>query len=456
MRHEQPGQRGVPGIKENFWRVGTVTMTLRVMRAAVSLIWLRVFAQSLDFSYHNSVQLETTLKDFNANYPAITYLHSIGKSVQGRDLWVLVVGKSPNKHTVGIPEFKYVANMHGNEPVGREIMLHLIEYLLTNYQSDANVTQLITNTRIHIMPSMNPDGFEASMFPDCTSTTGRYNANSYDLNRNFPDAFQSNTDPIQPETQAVMDWIKSESFVLSANFHGGALVASYPYDNTYTTAPDIDVLQYLAGLYSVNNNLMYSANTCPDSIGFTHGVTNGAAWYEVQGGMQDYNYIFSQCIEITLEVSCCKYPDPSTLQGFWNDNKASVIQYMKQVHMGIKGQVFDINGLPIQNAIVDVQGRQRICPYRTNANGEYYLLLLPGTYTFNVTVLNKAIVQTITIPKSSSLSAMTYNFQFSEKTSSPMPVTAACSPNTSSSSSLQVCLVTIFLRTVLVLLHNTL
>ncbi|XP_075711125.1 carboxypeptidase M isoform X2 [Rhinoderma darwinii] len=433
-----------------------------MLRAAVSLMWLGalpLFAQSLDFSYHNFGQLETILKDFNSRYPTITYLHSIGKSVEGRNLWVLVVGKYPNTHTVGIPEFKYVANMHGNEPVGRELMLHLIEYLLTNYQSDANITQLITNTRIHIMPSMNPDGFEVSSPPDCNSVNGRANKNGFDLNRNFPDAFENNPDQIQPETQAVMDWIKSESFVLSANFHGGALVASYPYDNSFSTPPDNDVLEYLAVLYSKNNANMYSGNSCAGSSGFPNGITNGAAWYLVRGGMQDYNYIFSQCIEITLEVSCCKYPEPSTLQGFWNDNKVSVIEYMKQVHMGIKGQVLDMNGIPIQNAIVDVQGRKRICPYRTNKNGEYYLLLLPGTYTFNVTMLNKSMVQNITISKSSSLSALSYNLQFSEKTSSPMPATLPCSLNedsSSSSSTLQICIMTFIFRTVLVLLYNTL
>ncbi|KAM4037774.1 carboxypeptidase M [Anomaloglossus baeobatrachus] len=429
--------------------------------AAVTLLWLGVlplFAQNLDFSYHNFGQMEAVLKKFNSNYPSITFLHSIGKSVEGRDLWVLVVGRYPNKHTVGIPEFKYVANMHGNEAVGREILLHLIEYLLTGYQSDANVTQLITNTRIHIMPSMNPDGFEASSYLDCDSTNGRTNKNGYDLNRNFPDAFEQNTDTIQPETQAVINWITNESFVLSANFHGGAMVASYPYDNSYTTPPDNDVLQYLAQLYAKNNDKMYSGMSCPSSIGFNNGVTNGANWYKIRGGMQDYNYIFSQCVEITLEVSCCKYPDAATLQGHWNDNKVSVVEYMKQVHMGIKGQVLDTNGKPIQNAVVDVQGRLRICPYRTNKNGEYFLLLLPGTYTFNVMMLDKSMVKTITIPQSSTLSAMTYNFQFTETTSSPLPATGSCTLNgsNSSGSTLQVCLIMFFLRTVLVLLYNIL
>jgi len=44
----------------------------------------------------------------------------------GRDLWVMVVSSSPYKHVLGVPNVKYVANMHGNEAVGRELMLHLL------------------------------------------------------------------------------------------------------------------------------------------------------------------------------------------------------------------------------------------------------------------------------------------------------------------------------------------
>ncbi|XP_023572042.1 carboxypeptidase M [Octodon degus] len=92
---------------------------------------------------------------------------------EGRDLWVLVVGQFPREHRVGIPEFKYVANMHGDETVGRELLLHLIDYLVTRHGRDLEVTSLINSTRIHIMPSMNPDGFEAVRKPDCYYSNGR-------------------------------------------------------------------------------------------------------------------------------------------------------------------------------------------------------------------------------------------------------------------------------------------
>lgn len=111
----------------------------------------------------------------------------------GRDLWVALITKNPHEEPILKPNVKYVANMHGNEvrdhrwssllrllsefllsqAVGRELMLQLIAHLLNNYNTDSYVKSLVDNTRIHIMPSMNPDGFENSVEGQCTGGQGR-------------------------------------------------------------------------------------------------------------------------------------------------------------------------------------------------------------------------------------------------------------------------------------------
>lgn len=49
-----------------------------------------------------------------------------------------------------------------------------MDYLLGGYGSDQYVTYLLDNTRIHLMPSMNPDGFELATEGECAGGRGRY------------------------------------------------------------------------------------------------------------------------------------------------------------------------------------------------------------------------------------------------------------------------------------------
>lgn len=97
--------------------------------------------------------------------------------MQGVPLWVMEISDKPGKEEAE-PAFKYIGNVHGDEPVGRELLILLANWLCDNYMKDPLATLIVDNVHLHILPSMNPDGF---------SLRRRGNANNIDLNRDFPD-----------------------------------------------------------------------------------------------------------------------------------------------------------------------------------------------------------------------------------------------------------------------------
>jgi len=235
---------------------------------------------------------------------------------------------------------------------------------------------LVNETDIYIIPTMNPDGFERRT---------RGNQNGVDLNRNFPDQFSSPTNTKngrQHEVGAVMDFVEAHNFVLSANFHGGAVVANYPYDGNadyrsgaYSASPDDKVFKTLAQTYSNAHRTMHNSRE------FSHGITNGAEWYVLYGGMQDWNYVYNQGVfEITIELSDIKWPTASSLPGHWDDNREAMLTYMELVHkLGVRGTVKNASGEPLA-ATITVEGNTRTI--KTNpAHGDYYRLLTSGSYT---------------------------------------------------------------------------
>lgn len=112
--------------------------------------------------YHTDEELEVVYADLMKQYPGKVELLSAGKSLEGKELFVLHLNTNIRKRALLTPMFKYVANMHGDETIGRELLVYLAQYLLDNYGQVEEVTRLLNTTDIYLMPSMNPDGFERS------------------------------------------------------------------------------------------------------------------------------------------------------------------------------------------------------------------------------------------------------------------------------------------------------
>ncbi|XP_042274282.1 probable carboxypeptidase X1 isoform X1 [Thunnus maccoyii] len=374
----------------------------------------------LDFRHHNYKEMRKLMKSVNEACPDITRIYSIGKSYAGLKLYVMEISDNPGKHELGEPEFRYVAGMHGNEVVGREILLNLMEYMCHEYkQGNQRIVHLIKETRIHLLPSMNPDGYEIAFKEGSEMAgwaTGRYSYEGIDMNHNFADlnsgmwtAIELETDHsklinhyfpiperytseeafVASETRAVINWMQNIPFVLSANLHGGEVVVTYPYDMTkdwapraHTPTPDESFFRWLATAYASTNQMMSNPDRRPchnrDFLRYNN-IINGADWHNVPGSMNDFSYLHTNCFEVTVELSCDKFPHASELPTEWENNRESLLVYMEQVHRGIKGVVRDKDTeAGIADAIIKVEDIDH--HIRSVADGDYWRLLNPGEY----------------------------------------------------------------------------
>ena len=335
-------------------------------------------------SYHNYADMTTMLDTYAADYPALCRKISLGKSVRNRDLWALKITSNPDQ-TLDKPKFRFMSTIHGNEPIGTENCLYFIDLLLKGYGSnDVRIVNLVDNVEIWIVPLLNPDGRESN-------PPQRYNANGYDLNRSFPEGSGTdmgnwlygpslNPSGRQPEVQAIMAWTVGHNFSLGVNFHTGSVVVNYPYDNdglgsVFSPSPDEALFEAISLSYSSNNLPMWN------SPYFTDGIVNGADWYAVSGGLQDWSYRYDGSLETTIELSDYQWPDPpaSELPAYWAQNKESMLAYMEWVLKGVRGVLRDAQtGQPVTGA-VRVEDYHHLV-FSDPTVGDYHRILLPGTY----------------------------------------------------------------------------
>jgi hypothetical protein len=321
---------------------------------------------------------------FQTNYPNLCQIIDAGTTIGGRKILYARISDNISTHEAE-PEVMYTSTMHGDETTGYILTLRLIDTLLSQYGSNTRITNLVNNLEIWINPNANPDGTYYGG-DNTVALARRYNLGNQDLNRNYPDPWITNTNPIQPETTIMMNLANAHHFVLSANFHGGAEVVCYAWDGTYSLHVDNNWFINVCTAYATSAQNNSPAGYLDDLYtGSIHGVTNAAAWYVVTGSRTDWHIYYKQSREITIEISSVKNPAAATLLNYWNYNYDALLGYLENAFYGLQGIVTNVSGTPL-NATITIVGVDDAHSKATTdpVNGDYIRMLSPGTYTVQV------------------------------------------------------------------------
>jgi hypothetical protein len=228
---------------------------------------------------------------------------------------------------LSLPTFLIIGNMHGDEVIGYHLAIKFIDHVEKNDVDD--------NINLIVIPTINPDGFALN-----TRRTSDY----IDMNRDFHKIDDLDSAPETNLSKKYFRKINEEYFNktnqrhnFAINYHGGALVVSYPLDshknglNKYSLAEnnenDNNMFEKLALTYASNHKTMNTNKS------FKNGITNGSEWYHVSNSMQDWLYTELNMLNFTIEASVIKNPlykknsitKNSIIEKYWLQNKEALL-----------------------------------------------------------------------------------------------------------------------------------
>lgn len=215
--------------------------------------------------FYSYKEVVAELLNLEQSYPNIVQVVDIGDSLQGRDIYAIKLSDNVTQDE-DEAEVVFLGCHHAREWIAVDVPIRIARRLAMNYASDTQIRSLLDRSEVWIVPIVNPDGLEYSIYYyRYWRKNRRRNADGtfgVDLNRNY--SFQWGYDNIgssphpdsgtyrgtgpfsEPETRVVRDFVQAHEFQALISFHNYSQIILYPWGYIKALHPEDDRLEYLA------------------------------------------------------------------------------------------------------------------------------------------------------------------------------------------------------------------
>jgi hypothetical protein len=352
-----------------------------------------------DQQYKNPEEIEFLVKEFSEKFPNITKRVSIGKSLEGRDIWAIKISDNPEVDEVSEPSILFNSMHHAREVMTPEVSLDIIETLLNGYHVDPKITNWIEKNQIWIIPMFNVDGNNKMWNSDKWWRKNNRGGYGVDLNRNYPagwnkcsgssgfkysQTYRGPSPASEPETQAMMDFIKNIRPVFDISYHSYSELVIYPIGCSPERTANAAVVEKIGK--EIASKLNYKAGTAWELL------------YNADGGDIDWMYEAYQVIPYVIELNSRKqgfHPDYDK----WRDvtvekNRKGWMHLLNRLEQsGVRGLV-KINGVVEDDFLIKVTAQNKnkvLVKYIGQSTGIFHIVLNPGVYNLEIIQNKKSL-----------------------------------------------------------------
>lgn len=308
------------------------------------------------YPYPHYSQVYNTLQQIVQDCPGLASLFSIGKTIQGREIWMLRLNTSASgMQSSNKPGTVFIGTIHAREHVSTMIPLEFAEWLCTN-STGPTVEPLLEKLDIYIAPLVNPDGSEYDLTGNpfrCYRKNMRINSNNkigVDLNRNFgygwggpgtsnvtgSDTYRGPYAFSEPETRAIKQFFERRNNIRTfVSYHTYGELILYPWGGSRNPiANELD--------RRVHN---MHARRMAELTGYR--PMQASKLYIASGDATDWAYSARGVISFTIEISPTLYGQIGC-SGFYPNNQA-LIDHAIEVNKNAALYLLSVTGNPYKS-----------------------------------------------------------------------------------------------------------